>query len=165
VFREKADALKDQTERFSSLSIDALSTAAMYLLLQSSQGLAAHEANNLRRIMEFLLSVTSGEAKKHDLQYEDLYSALAEAEERRYEDVSKALKHPVPPAKRWEWVADNRQEFLAVARKWDEDNDWKNRGLWVEPSRLRQWQKALSKRYLTDSTERSIGGTDPAKSS
>lgn len=112
MFGEKHDALKDQTERFRGLSIDALSSAAMYLLLQSSQGLAAHEANNLRRIMMFLLGVTPEEVEKHALQYEDLYSALGEAKERRIEDLSTAiLGQPNAPAG-WDWEAANRQEFF-----------------------------------------------------
>jgi hypothetical protein len=142
VFGAEYDALKDQTERFRSLSIDALSSAAMYLLLQSSQGLAPHEANNLRRIMKFLLNVKPEEAEKHALQYEDLHSALGEAWERRHEDLSTALGAPKPPAERWDWEHTTRKNFLSIARKWDE-SCWKHRGLWVEPSRLEQWQKDL----------------------
>ena len=115
----------------------------MYLLLQSSQGLAVHEANNLRRIMMFLLSVTPEEVEKHALQYEDLYSALGEAKERRVEDLSTALGPPEPPAKRWDWEAANRQEFFSKARTWDEKDKWKHRGLWVAPTRLEQWQQDL----------------------
>jgi hypothetical protein len=162
LWREYA-RLKDQTERFRSLSIDAFSNAAMYLLLQSSEGLAAHEANNLRRIMQFLLSVTPEEAEKHSLQYEDLNSALQEAKERRNEDLINTLGPPEPPTKQWDWEAACRHGFLSEARMWDEEK-WKQKGgLWVKPSRLEQWQQNLPKRYSTDSTEHSIDGTDPPK--
>ena len=81
---------EDQTERFRSLSIDALSNTAMYLLLQSSQGIAAHESNNLSRIMTSLLSVTRDEARKHTSQYGDLNKAIQEAQKRSEEHLKKA---------------------------------------------------------------------------
>jgi hypothetical protein len=169
IFWREYERLKDQTERFRSLSIDALSNAALYLLLQSSEGFAAHEANNLRRIMMFLLSVTPEEAKKHASQYEDLYSALGEAKERRNEDLFDALGQPEPPPQWRDLKDEDRRKFFLNTRKWDKDKNkkWKHRGLWVEPTRLeewqQEWQRGLPKRQSTDSTKSSIGGTDPAK--
>jgi hypothetical protein len=154
MFWREYERLKDQTERFRSLSIDALSNAALYLLLQSSEGLAAHEANNLRRIMTFLLSVTPEEAKKHAWQFEDLYSALREAKERRNEDLFNALGKPEPPPKWRDLKDEDRRKFFSEAMTWKKDDEWYHRGLWVKPTCLekwqQEWQRGLPKRQSAD---------------
>jgi hypothetical protein len=123
---------KGQVERFRSLGIDALSNSAMYLLLQSEQGIAVHEANNLSRIMQFLLSVPQEEAKKHALQYEDLKSALDIAYKRRKREGEEQNNSvPEPPREPEEdiiWAAPE-------TKKWT-----KGEGIWVDPNCLTSWR-------------------------
>ena len=131
-FWRGASLHKDQTERFRSLSIDALSNTAMYLLLQSGQGIAAHESNNLSRIMTFLLGVTPEEAGKHASQYGDLYRAIQEAQKRKKEHLDKA-------------GVETEEDFLSEVRTWSAKSYkeyWEHQGLWVEQTRLEKWQKS-----------------------
>jgi hypothetical protein len=164
VFGEKADAFKYQTERFKSLSIDALSNTAMYLLLESDQGFAVHESNNLRRIMQFLISVTPEEAEKHSLQYKDLNSALAQAEERRKDDFESAQEEVVEKEAQKRGTSEGDPEILQQKTRITLQKNWqKNWGLWIEPECLVAWQKDLKPLLLTDSTGRSKGTVDLAK--
>jgi hypothetical protein len=63
-----------QDERFREISIPLLSNSAIYLLLESNQGNAAHELNNLTRMMTLLLSIQSLR-----VEYRSQYAALLEA--------------------------------------------------------------------------------------
>jgi hypothetical protein len=155
---------KDQIERFKSLSIDALSNTAMYLLLESDQGFAVHESNNLRRIMQFLISVTPEEAEKHSLQYKDLNSALAQAEERRKDDFESAQEEVVEKEAQKRGTSEGDPEILQQKTRITLQKNWqKNWGLWIEPECLVAWQKDLKPLLLTDSTGRSKGTVDLAK--
>jgi len=154
---------KDQIERFKSLSIDALSNTAMYLLLESDQGFAVHESNNLRRVMTFLLSVTQEEAKRHALQYEDLNSALQEAQNRRKDDLESAEKEVEKETQKrgtsgGEPERLQQKMWIVLQKNWR-----KNRGIWIEPECLVTWQEDLKPLLLTDSTGRSRGTVDLAK--
>lgn len=67
---------------FRDLSIPVLETAAVYLLLVKDQPLEPHEARNLDRIMELLLTVNKSERKRHPSVFADLSATLDLAEER-----------------------------------------------------------------------------------
>jgi hypothetical protein len=74
---------KDLNKRFRALSIEALSNSAVYLLLESKQGTAAHELNNLKRIMDDLLLNTARIEADGIPRYEELQEAVQRAIKRQ----------------------------------------------------------------------------------
>ena len=65
--------------RFRHLCVSLLSNSAIYLLLESRQEDAAHELNNLYRIINLLLN-TKRVTKKERFYYESLLSAVQKAQ-------------------------------------------------------------------------------------
>lgn len=67
-------------KRHRPLSVSLLIGSALYLLLASGQGDAAHELHNLERIMTHLLRKDSRASASRE-QYERLYAALQSAQQ------------------------------------------------------------------------------------